>query len=406
MKAIARLFPTIGGAVSKRALSTSLGVAFVLAAWAAINPLRSRLGWGLDAALADTVPREAEVTDSARPNPTINPHWSADYCFECHNADQGPEPVRIESSRVDAACLRCHDGSKAVMEKHPIGRPARTPFATVPPGWPAHDDRIGCLTCHDAMLAGEHSEKTRGANSSFLRGTVHSRTTAFCAQCHTAPEYGQFNPHLGSGPRQSGPVERIEFDRAGHISASDCRFCHVADMPRDALVRSGSADLLADEITLCASCHPNHIDFFEPGHIGATMPVDMIARLSEKRGWSDAGAGDRSDSASKVLEQLPLGPDNRVVCSTCHNPHPAGLFPEGSILAMGALELRPDDHVGTRARTGFSSLRIPSAAFCTECHFSSAEPMRDTRSLRDSTLQDEDRLRNFRGSRDDSEPRP
>ena len=136
-------------------------------------------------------------------------------------------------------------------------------------------------------------------------------------------------------------------DKDGAVKRQTCGLCHTAaiQVPEDG-VRTGRAELHTESIRLCAGCHPEHIDYFEPGHIGARVPARMQARLAV--------------ASRGRCGRLPLGAGNRVVCSTCHNPHPAGVFPAESELACGALTSEEE-------REGLQ-LRGLGKGLCGACH--------------------------------------
>jgi hypothetical protein len=60
--------------------------------------------------------------------------------------------------------------------------------------------------------------------------------------------------------------------------------------------------------------------------------------------------------------RLPLGIGNRVVCSTCHNPHQAGLFPPEADLGMGAM--KPREEQGPESL----EMRGLGRGICRGCH--------------------------------------
>jgi len=277
-------------------------------------------------------------SQGAKEPAVVNPHWTRDQCLQCHTeVDDEFEPIAPES--ITGICTRCHDGVKAAMEKHPVGRPAKRVGIQTPSDWPTPGDRLSCVTCHDVLLAAEHSSQDRGANPAFLRGEPRGASIAFCGTCHAPAGHAKFNPH-----------RMLTVD--GAIAADQCRFCHAQEMPRDISIRTGDPRLVADEITLCARCHGLHPDFFEPGHIGRTVPKPMLDVLRH---------GSRADGGSAVTDLLPLADSSRIVCSTCHNPHQAGLFAAGAPLAAGAMDF-------DNGPVEFA-LRASVSHSCTICHF-------------------------------------
>ncbi len=135
-----------------------------------------------------------------------------------------------------------------------------------------------------------------------------------------------------------------------------CLLCHLPTFTPDLRgTRTGHAGLRAESISLCAGCHSQHIDYFEPGHIGLTVTPAIKARLT--RSAASSQPADRPLHRSST--RLPLGEGDRIVCVTCHNPHPRGLFPTGSEMSEGAMS---DDSSNPLA------LRGPAKDVCRVCH--------------------------------------
>lgn len=278
---------------------------------------------------ASSDPRPAPATrPSDGPAEVVNPHWSATGCAHCHEM-RDDRPQSIPPERVDAVCLACHDGRKAPMERHPVGRSFKGTGMTPPEGWPAAGGRLGCATCHDIRRSGHRVGGRPKENPFFIRG-ASANLTAFCGACHTTTaEHRKYNPHA-----------MLKAD--GTPDAQTCSFCHTQDYSKGIpAVRTRKSGLRGDPITLCLGCHGQHVDYFDPGHIG--HPVDakrrayLVAAESVPAGAPvpterQSAAGDTGAWPSR----LPLWPDGRIVCSTCHNPHQKGVFPSESILATGA----------------------------------------------------------------------
>jgi hypothetical protein len=163
----------------------------------------------------------------------------------------------------------------------------------------------------------------------------------FCATCHVQELHARFNPH-----------EML--DNAGSRIDDSCRWCHESEaIARIPDARHGLPGLLADEATLCGRCHSTHIDYFTPGHMGAAVTTDMLAAMLRTDAELGLAKGDDRTRA------LPLDQRNAIGCSTCHNPHQAGLFPEDSDLALGEIS-------GTRRQ--IVPLRLPGTQLCIACH--------------------------------------
>ncbi|NOX60039.1 MAG: hypothetical protein GXP29_14430 [Planctomycetes bacterium] len=231
-----------------------------------------------------------------------NPHWSQDGCVQCHPAGKPPKP--IEPREGTQQCLACHDGKHAPAEKHPVGRTITTARTRKPKGWPAPDNVLECLTCHDVRSACDRSKSRPVRNSAFLRGPVSDDRLAFCASCHVDTE-----KHLKRNPHRM-------LNNAGQVNRESCLYCHDSSVEQDRNGRRRNRPaLVSDERNVCLGCHTRHIDYFDPGHVGA-----------KKDGFMP-----------KPSAALPLSAKGAVTCSTCHNPHQAGLFPSDSELARGAI---------------------------------------------------------------------
>lgn len=261
-----------------------------------------------------------------------SPHWKGNGCSACHAPSRGA-PSAIEPANVTASCLRCHDGEKAMTDSHPIGRGFERADLRLPQGWPAPGGQLSCLTCHDVVIACKSPTDAgvRAKNPLMMRGGPVVDQSTYCGQCHIADDHERFNPH------------RMLTD-PGRVDPSTCMYCHTETMDARAMVRlAGQTTLRGDESALCLGCHDQHVDYFEPGHFGARADGDMARRLS--------AAGGR----------LPLTPSGTLTCSTCHNPHQRGVFPDGSVLGAGGQRLNTTEDQPP-------ALRGYGAGICGACH--------------------------------------
>lgn len=276
----------------------------------------------------------------------VNPHWSASRCSTCH-VMQGGSAVRLIAESVEQGCLSCHDGKKARMEAHPVGRLAVAKDIEVPADWPLADGRLGCLTCHDIRRHCDAPTKRPSMNAGMLRAFEPEVPLHFCRQCHKSNESWRMSPH-----------ESV--DSSGRMVASTCRFCH-SQTPQVAMARAGKPMLYTEGSKLCLTCHTRHWDVSPRGHVD--RPVTPEIRRTMIAGEL---AGDQTDGAAPVILSaeldrepalLPLSHGN-VTCYTCHNPHAPGLFPKGSPQAATS-DLADDEHYG---------LRVSSMELCLSCH--------------------------------------
>lgn len=294
----------------------------------------------------------------SQPPAVTNPHWSTDGCKTCHVTGDYNDINRAELRRSEL-CLACHDGKSAMMERHPVGRTFSNPQINKPDDWPAPEGRLACVTCHDVAIACRQPTPRSTVNPKFLRPAQLNTTnpqsmspeTAFCASCHIPAPQAEMNPH-----------RMLTSD--GQSIDTACSYCHAPNMDRSRHARSGDAQLLTSEPLLCFGCHRSHNDYFEPGHIGAKIPETMQAYLQSQ------SAGLAGEASTPLADVLPAGKGGVVVCSTCHNPHQAGLFPSHSSLGQGGVVFAGDDvdRNGSGMREYGPSLRLPVNQFCAGCH--------------------------------------
>jgi predicted CXXCH cytochrome family protein len=286
--------------------------------------------------------------DAPQAPAALNPHWSKDGCGQCHGADS--PPARIPLAKVDALCLRCHDGKSAVNEIHPIGRAVNAKVMDFPKGWPLNEARLTCATCHDVIMACKADATRPDENSAMLRKPPQSK--AFCLSCHREEQFPKFNPHLMLTAERKVVEEK-------------CLACHKPVPDRDLATPTGKADLVTEQFALCKSCHPHHEDQFNPGHIGAKVKPEMLAFMRARESVGLAAAAPSKELIAKLKAEgarpTLLRPDaqNTLRCTTCHNPHPAGLFKPGTPAAFGAMRVVGGGRVVTPAR---------NEHFCSNCH--------------------------------------
>lgn len=257
-------------------------------------------------------------------DPYHNPHGHNRNCAACHAMD-GERALPIDPLKVDGVCMRCHDGRHAPAERHPLWRTIPSRNTKLPKGWPAPAGRLGCMSCHDISLTLGHErfENRPKGNPFYLRGGPYADSLTFCASCHASEpsQQARFNPH------------RMR-TADGRNNDTACAFCHTRTFNADELTtRTGNASLKAGGVALCMGCHRRHVDWFDPGHIGASATPGILDRLT-------ASMSDVTASAAKA--RLPLESGRTVVCATCHNPHETGVFPKDSMLAIGAIAPRSD----------------------------------------------------------------
>lgn len=254
----------------------------------------------------------------------------------------------IDFAQAERQCLACHDGVRANAEAHPVDRLLQGD-RFVNPGWPLLDGKLACQTCHDIGVTAGH-KNAQPARSDFLRPGLGQGPDAFCASCHKPVQFRRVNPHRMMTPE-------------GQVVPADCLLCHKSMPDARAMTRSGRPDLRADTMTLCRSCHFFHVDWFEPGHMGVKVPPKILAYMRAREVAGPATRPSRRMIAGLQAEgarpqDWPLGPDDTLLCTTCHNPHQKGVFPPGSVLARDAMEIQGDRVIS----------KIPVPRMCLRCH--------------------------------------
>jgi hypothetical protein len=307
------------------------------------------VGAGVALVLWGTVVFSAQGGGANQVNPAIDPHFDAKQCGQCHALKEG-RPVPIGVDEVDRVCLRCHDGRAASGESHPVGR-AASPKRPVPEGWPLNEGKLNCVTCHAVQKACNVNARRSDLTRNLLRGvTGEAARVHFCENCHEPAQYQRFNPHL-----------MLTKDR--QVIESKCASCHTKPLDRAVTKRTGQANLRAGELTLCLACHVRHPDVFSPGHLGARVKPDMLAVIRARE-----IVGLVTPPGPELLTQLKTAhakptliataADGTITCSTCHNPHQAGVFAPGTPLAF-----RPMRVVGDKAVSP-----VRGGQFCNHCH--------------------------------------
>lgn len=284
---------------------------------------------------------------AAAPAKAINPHWRQDACDACHPMKDGKAQT-IGFAESERICLSCHDGVRAEAEAHPVDR-LLAGERFLDPGWPLLEGKIVCQTCHDISLTLAHGN-AQSVQSDWLRPPVGQGPDAFCASCHKPVQFSRVNPHRMMTPE-------------GQPVPADCLLCHTRPPDPRTMVRAGQWDLRADVMTLCRSCHFFHVDWFEPGHMGATVPPKILAHMRAKEivGLTSRPSREmvaRLQTENARPQKWALGAGDTLICTSCHNPHQKGVFPEGSELGDDAMEIEGDRVT--------SKILVPQ--MCLRCH--------------------------------------
>lgn len=343
------------------------------------------------------LPASAAGGNDADLLPRKNPHAEAG-CKECHKdvpRTNGTPLERILAGLTKdpvSLCRECHPDIGD--SHHPVGkRAARTVPTRFPMG--AAGEMI-CSTCHEIHLPEEGTGLLRG----FPSGRYLVRMD-LCLDCH-AENYLSINPHHSPDGKKrcrichTSPGEEDSSDTIREELDEICDFCHdihrrnhprnvdrLKNLPRWLTVgRTGKL--------LCASCHDPHgtsdtIHFLRVSYLEYVDALrdenphghkdyyscrvchrEISARREEMREnllfagneiilcYTCHGEMDachlvliKPPSGKIVPDILPLTPDGRITCSTCHDPTPAG----GATVAIRGV--RPGE---------------PVSGFCLRCH--------------------------------------
>lgn len=248
----------------------------------------------------------------------LYPHGSRTGCRACHLTAEPLGPTFVEDN-PSKRCTRCHTGDHArihTVDAAPNDDTYPMAFLSYPLD---ADGKLSCSTCHDHVCRG----KSDPANPAFLRGGPYGSTADFCYKCHPRAGLGGLNPH-------------DQVDPKGNVVESVCTFCHKTPPSGDAY---DPDELLyvRSSVELCTRCHDQ----------GPHPSVNHLVEMSEKK------QGKLRDYEQRHKVILPLDPQGRIVCATCHNPHDKGVLHGEAALGAG------ERH----------KLRVPSfAELCTPCH--------------------------------------
>ncbi|MFH1077234.1 MAG: hypothetical protein V1753_10475 [Pseudomonadota bacterium] len=228
---------------------------------------------------------------------TVDPHGKQGLCHYCHVAmspKQGRPEFRLGTE--EATCLSCHEHRGATLDDYLRRMVPNVEFKEEMISYFVKHKDFSCHTCHQVMCL-----RNSGKNLQFR------------------------DPH-------------VQLDSAGKVIESVCLFCHIV-VPDHRTRASGNQAMRYDLAYVCSLCH----------------------MMSSKK----TGLGFRSRMTEKMVRHkesferthdvsLPLGPDNTVICASCHNPHQAGVV-------LGKGSGKPHKH-------GHSLILEDPWELCIACH--------------------------------------
>jgi predicted CXXCH cytochrome family protein len=239
-------------------------------------------------------------------------------CEKCHTTRKPKPGSALFAAGVDpsTSCLQCHDYKE---NHHPVDYVPPDPSD---PEFPAFEGKVTCLTCHQI-----HGGPDKKGTHRLLRGGPYQDRRVICFRCHSGEKYAAINPHEMLD--DSNKVREVN-------GKPVCLLCH-SKMPDTAADSTYDVRFRADIGFLCWRCHPPMPNPFFDTHFLVRPSAKTLAMMHQ--------------SEERLLVILPIVPRERITCSTCHNPHQAGVIQRDSA-AKGA---------DTKGRLRLSSI-------CFACH--------------------------------------
>ncbi|KPK31845.1 MAG: hypothetical protein AMK70_11665 [Nitrospira bacterium SG8_35_1] len=242
---------------------------------------------------------------------SINLHFTAKYCTECHEKKPGEGVETLLKFGGDFTQLcKCH-GYTPGTYIHPVDiEPTKEKKSRIPADFPLVNGKIVCTTCHDIYQQCAGDPKRRLLNPKFLRGAPYPSRTTLCFKCHDENKYKMLDPHN-------------QLDEEGEIIEVKCLYCHtkVPDVKKE---HFKDVELVGDLVPLCQRCHSN-ITRHPAGQNHLSVPPRKILERMKAL-----------ESQYGVV--LPLDYEGKVTCATCHNPHERGVIGIESAGSRGAGE--------------------------------------------------------------------
>lgn len=211
-------------------------------------------------------------------------------CRSCHPTEK-VDPASVATAVPEpAACLECH---RYRENHHPIDVIPDNRGVYV---FPLANGRLSCLTCHEI-----HGGPSHQAVPKLLRGGPYGERRGICFNCHPQQK-APLNPHRMLDAR--GKPLQLN-------GKPVCLVCHreLPDPERDTAEK---AKLRADVAFLCWRCHPPMPGSFLGKHFLVDPSIEQRMYINKKQ--------------EEMEVRLPLIPWGRITCSTCHNPHQAGVI--------------------------------------------------------------------------------
>ena len=212
----------------------------------------------------------------------IDPHGKREMCSHCHISEtvhKGEKKFRLDT--IEATCLACHAKMGDSLDEYLKRMIPDVEIKKEMIKYFTKQADFSCHTCHYVMC-----------------------------QSGSRKELQLRDPH-------------IQLNKEGKIIEKTCLFCHIK-VPDYKKPSFKDAVIRYDVSYFCSLCHVMSSQKRGLG-FGKPMTTDMVLR---KKAFEE-----------KYDISLPLGPNNTVICASCHNPHQQGV-----ILGKGGYSNASGDH--------------------------------------------------------------
>ncbi|MEE9355907.1 MAG: hypothetical protein V3U75_10005 [Methylococcaceae bacterium] len=160
--------------------------------------------------------------------------------------------------------------------------------------------KLHCKTCHGLKdIKDKNFEKVDKKAKNFLRGGPYPKLTDFCYRCHDKKANKRPNIHM-------------MLDKKGEIKKEHCLFCHKKVLKRDREIKLDEIKLRQPMEQICYGCHLKAPHFNAAEHQVKPKEKSMVKHLKK--------------SSKRQGVFMPLSKKGKVMCITCHTPHPKGVL--------------------------------------------------------------------------------
>ncbi|NOS89075.1 MAG: hypothetical protein HOP34_11155 [Methylococcaceae bacterium] len=160
---------------------------------------------------------------------------------------------------------------------------------------------LQCKTCHGLKKMDEIPyDKVDKTDPAFLRGGPYRDFEDFCYQCHNKKDNERPNIHA-------------MLEKDGTVKKQNCLYCHEeVNEQRDQRRTASFLKLRLPIEEVCYGCH------LKTPHLNALEHLEAKAKPEMKNHIRD------SERRNGII--LPLSKDSKVMCVSCHSPHPDGVI--------------------------------------------------------------------------------